>query len=450
MKKNAIAALILILNACLVFSAQETTVSVKNVAQDIPATSVTVKDTVVHVKKDSAASSYNHDSVTINNKVAAPNKVILEEEEMLIDESEEKKQQDKVVEPENPLSDSANRQQAITSGTDSNNASPSDVAAPSAVPDSQKNIKSVPEISKKLPALDTANVKSASQTEKRATVVRPVTVENIHSINFAKNLKDYKSPKLAMLMSLLVPGLGQVYVKRYYKAGIFFALEATSIGFNVYFNNLGKKKLKDAHTFADKNYNDSLMLQYYKNLFNLFSEQEGPDTAQTYMDEIYPDSLNSFVKGSQDYYNSIKSGSYVQGWNDCEPSGNTILTSTTDTIIVGNNKYCRDTNATYLVYQVDADGNIDTNKAIYGYSANQEKYAEMVSKSNSYYKTAQGILIVMLVNHIVSAVDALISAKAYNDELLGKETLWQHLSVEQQFVKVGTSTAIGCAMRIQF
>jgi hypothetical protein len=74
----------------------------------------------------------------------------------------------------------------------------------------------------------------------------------------------------------------------------------------------------------------------------------------------------------------------------------------------------------------------------------------MVSKSNDYYKTAQAILFVMLINHVISSVDALISAKAYNDALLGKESFWQHISIEQQFVKAGSANGVGCAMRIQF
>ena len=74
----------------------------------------------------------------------------------------------------------------------------------------------------------------------------------------------------------------------------------------------------------------------------------------------------------------------------------------------------------------------------------------MVSKSNNYYKTAQGILFTLIVNHILSAVDALISAKAYNDALLGKESFWQHLSIEQQMVAIGPSPSAGLTMRIQF
>ena len=33
-----------------------------------------------------------------------------------------------------------------------------------------------------------------------------------------------------MFLSLIVPGLGQVYTKHYVKAGVFVALEATAMG----------------------------------------------------------------------------------------------------------------------------------------------------------------------------------------------------------------------------
>lgn len=358
----------------------------------------------------------------------------VEEEDILIDETEEKKsaqnapapaQSDTTMNAEKSASPAVDSQTIVAPGNEQN-----PVSQPAAV------------------AHDSSAVKEAPQPEKPAV---PIIVEAVHSINFAKNLKNYRSPKMAMLLSLLVPGLGQAYVKQYVKTGIFVALEATAIGFSVAFNNKGKKQFDDATTFANNNYDYDKMKSYYNGLYGFLLNQEGSDSAaQAQRDFIYTDSLHSFIKGSQEYYNTIKEQSFVQGWKDCEPSAGDIFANTADTIRVGNNLYIVDDTSRYLLYRPNSAGKIDTNQRLYGYSPNQNRYIDMVSKSNNYYKTAQGILFTLIINHVLSAVDALISAKAYNDALLGKESLWQHLSIEQQMVAIGPSPSAGLTMRIQF
>jgi hypothetical protein len=411
-----------------------------------------------------ASSSVSKDSTALPTatpeKNASPAKTVSTEknsaidvEDMLIDETEEKKHPAKDMRVKN--------QELAPVSNDTLGAAQKAVA----FPDSQNNAaqsddqKSASENASTL--TDTTAAKNALQQEKP---MAPAAIESIHSINFAKNQKDYRSPKLAMLLSLVVPGLGQAYVKQYVKTGIFVALEATAIGFSVAFNNKGKKQYADATTFADNNYNDNsnvtqyTMTKYYSDLYNLFLSQQpqgmnadsARQSAREKLTGIFVDT--SFVHSASkwsSFYNDIQNNSFVQGWKDGEPPGNKIIDWNSDTISVGQNRYLRDSTG-YLVYKVDKNGKIDSTKALYGYSSSQIHYNDMVSKSNSYYKTAQGILFTMLFNHIISAVDALISAKAYNDALLGKESFWQHLFIEQQLVDAGPSPSAGITMRIQF
>jgi hypothetical protein len=74
----------------------------------------------------------------------------------------------------------------------------------------------------------------------------------------------------------------------------------------------------------------------------------------------------------------------------------------------------------------------------------------MMSKSNDYYKLANTILAVMIINHLVSAVDALIGAMAYNNELLGKETFWRHVNIEPQCAVDPVNPSFGLAFRMGF
>ena len=98
---------------------------------------------------------------------------------------------------------------------------------------------------------DSAAIEAPVAAEKPKEVV-PVTIESVHSINFAKNLKDYRSPKMAMFLSLIVPGLGQAYTKHYVRAGIFIAIEAAAIGGAIFYNAKGKNEYNAAKNFADR------------------------------------------------------------------------------------------------------------------------------------------------------------------------------------------------------
>jgi hypothetical protein len=70
----------------------------------------------------------------------------------------------------------------------------------------------------------------------------------------------------------------------------------------------------------------------------------------------------------------------------------------------------------------------------------------MMSQSNSSYKIATNILFIVLLNHVVSAVDALISARVYNDALLGKQSFWRHIDLEPG---LASSVTAGPAMTLR-
>jgi hypothetical protein len=47
-------------------------------------------------------------------------------------------------------------------------------------------------------------------------------------------------------------------------------------------------------------------------------------------------------------------------------------------------------------------------------------------------------------------VDAGITAKAYNDEMLGKQSIWQRINIEQKQVNSGWDTYSGYALVLRF
>ena len=89
------------------------------------------------------------------------------------------------------------------------------------------------------------------------------------------------------------------------------------------------------------------------------------------------------------------------------------------------------------------------NSGVFGYSKNQDKYNHMISLSNHYYNVSTILLFFLVANHIASAVDAFISARAFNDKLLNKKSAWQHINIDHQiaFAQDGFHSRLGVRVR---
>ncbi len=303
----------------------------------------------------------------------------------------------------------------------------------------------------------------------------PIKIEDVRPINFARNLKDYKSPKLAMILSLCIPGLGQVYIGKtsnYVKAGLYVLAEGAIIGLSAYYNHRGDTKIAQAKAIANGNYDPKLMQQYYDDLKAFFASPDHGNmtdsAAKDKMNEIYFDSAlinfqNAYKSGpSQDYYNTIGTKAFVQGWKDCEPTLYAIENAGSGGQITGSGQYnyqvaTSDTttmggSGSYLINLVDKTTNQPiSDETFYGHSAKADQYNSIISDANNHdYKYATNILFVILINHIVSSIDALISAKVYNDELLGKQSFLEKISIEPASTLSFSTVTPGIALKVRF
>lgn len=392
---------------------------------------------------------------------SADKKITIEEEDLLVDEGDVKKH----AANQAAVKDSLSGHGALPMHTDSAKAPGPNAAA---VSDTQNNALQGNKAAGLTVHKDSLNTAGPVREEKKP--LPPPTVESVRSINFAKNLKDYRSPKVAMFLSLIVPGLGQAYTKHYVKAGVFVALEATAIGLSVACSNLGKKKYDEGIKFANQNFDFNKFNTYYNELSDYILRQEGGDSAaitptQEKLNGIYFDTLHgitaAFNQKSAEFYRDLEgqSNPYVQGWKDCEPTLKEITEFTgEDKKFIRNTNYefkylpypdPTDSTLKYLVVRFDTAGN-KLDSGLFGYSPNQSTYSTMISKSNDYYKLANTILTVMIINHLVSAVDALIGAMSYNNHLLGRESFWQHINIEPKCAIDPVNPSFGMALRMGF
>lgn len=285
------------------------------------------------------------------------------------------------------------------------------------------------------------STKDSVHVESIAT--EPPKIEKTGSINFARNLKEYRSPRLAMLLSLLVPGAGQVYAKHNsWKAAIYGAVEVGMIATSAAIYYKGKEKEKSARTFADKYYSYDKYLIYQNKL-----KSSNKVTDSVYNIIFLGGTDSTFEENAKSknnaYYSAIRDNDqpFVNGWQSSVPEYD-------DNMLIEGNEYVflPDPEREYLVYPLGGD----TSKASYGFSTYQKDYNSQLSEATGYFRNSSLVLTLMLVNHIVSAVDAGITAKAHNDKMLQKESFWHRIELNQMYVSTSSGIIPGYALKVRF
>jgi hypothetical protein len=294
---------------------------------------------------------------------------------------------------------------------------------------------------------------SNSQAAPAAELPVPATIEQVHSLNFARNLKEYRSPKLAMLMSLILPGSGELYAQSDIWATGFVVAEAALIATGASLASTATKKKQAAYTYAGQHYKDTSMKAYLDSL-HAYLHTKGEDSL--FYQAIFTDSSDqTFLKQagtkSSTYYNLINLGPsspFIRGWDDVTPAiftrqGGFQLDS------IESTKYFKDTSgnpdSSYLLKLVS-----DSTTLLFGQSAHQQVYNGMIQSSLQWSNYSRSVFLTLIINHIVSAITAGILAKKHNDELLGQQSFWQHIGVDVSYVNTGSQTVPSYALQVKF
>lgn len=200
-----------------------------------------------------------------------------------------------------------------------------------------------------------------------------------------------KSPVIGAVMSAVIPGSGQIYAKNYLKSAIFIAAEAGLWALYAVFQRKGNDQTDAYEKYANENWNMRKYAQWLKD--QSFQGSDGIDLSKD--DETLRMQINvceerNFShqlprKGEQQYYEVIgKYQNYVTGW------------STADVNVINKNNY-----GTYHLPQVST-------------------YMDDRQTANDYYNKGTTTLMVVILNHIVSAVDGVLSVNSYNNKYVLK------------------------------
>jgi hypothetical protein len=224
-----------------------------------------------------------------------------------------------------------------------------------------------------------------------------------------------KSPWLAALLSLAVPGAGEVYAGSYIKGAAFFAAELTMWGFAYSYDKEGDELTEEYKAYADQHWSATRYADW--TLAHLGSLNPYLTTsADEYRDLIYPEDappcdppfscvdwkelndmeraiadgvLNGYTHtlpyyGEQQYFELIgKYEQFSRGWDD---SG-------------------------------DRNPELENNVPIRSTSNRFYEYAQMRAHANDQYDVASTFVSLAVVNHILSALDAYWSVTRLNKSL---------------------------------
>ncbi|MBL0173681.1 MAG: hypothetical protein IPP94_00155 [Ignavibacteria bacterium] len=214
-----------------------------------------------------------------------------------------------------------------------------------------------------------------------------------------------KSPYLAAALSLVIPGAGEVYAGSYWTALLFAGFEATGILLNVSYNRKGDDQTGVFERYADQHWSLVKYAQWLNDNAKTFPGGENTKPITINSDESLPpwervnwDELHAVESavpvfshrlpphGDQQYYELIgKYNQYSFGWED----------------------------------KLDGPYNV--------ISPRFDAYRNMRGEANSFYNTATMWINLVILNHILSAVDAVWATARFNKHVELHSSLRMHM-----------------------
>ncbi len=304
----------------------------------------------------------------------------------------------------------------------------------------------------------------SSSSMSRRDLLGPVKVSKVYGIDEMKG--RYRSPRKALFMSLVVPGTGQLYVGgstfTYVRGGVYLALEAALWGswyyFSVYKYNDQVKKYKK---FAKEHYSIGRYEAGMRDLYGQLSDETEEsrfesrymNSREGFCEAIYgsanasgcytsghlfykdrghydrfsvgnPSNLEDEIKSVGSFYDAsavyqqISEKSYVLGWDDVEDPAIAINLELED--------------------EDPSDGIVPLGK-----SSHMDEYRSMRSKANDYADLQVWFFGGLILNHIVSAIDAAFTANAHNKTLYSEELSWYDRIHFDSYVNIFNGLDVG-------
>ncbi|MFA8343063.1 MAG: hypothetical protein ACEPO8_08860 [Rhodothermaceae bacterium] len=231
-------------------------------------------------------------------------------------------------------------------------------------------------------------------------------LENTITNNFVmpdEVLPGKKSPFLAGAMSFIIPGSGEIYTGNYLKATLFVAAEVTLIYMRSHYNNKGDDKTTEFENYANQKWSAVRYAEWSMKKFGLYDEWHDKVIDSSQPQGVNWDKLNAM----EDVISATDAGKYYS--HKLAPFSDQQYYE-----MIG--KY------TQFVAGWEDFSNPDWNYGD-GITENFREYKGMRGSANDYYNKASTLMAVIVVNHVISGIDAILSANSYNKKIELKANL---------------------------
>lgn len=206
------------------------------------------------------------------------------------------------------------------------------------------------------------------------------------------SIPDPRSPAKAMIMSALVPGLGQYYNGSPVKAAFFLGTEVVAWGLYFNWHGDGERLTDDFESFNRTHWSRFRYEQQYLNW--TYGETDDENVQASEVSHHLPDTE------TQQYFEMTgKYDQFAWGWDDARLNGNPLD-----------------------FYSASTPPPPITSAATVPYSALRFQYETMRNDANNAFDKAKRMVFVSLANRVVSSFEALFAAKKHNREALAEVT----------------------------
>lgn len=208
------------------------------------------------------------------------------------------------------------------------------------------------------------------------------------------------------LYSLILPGTGQFRTERYTKSAIFLCAEAALAAYAIINNHNGNKKTAEFQTYAEAHWEAAR----YAKWIETFGKAEYGPTNVTFTQSDY-----DAIKNLKDFskINEWEQGQHKLGFSHQLPKfGEQQYYE-----LIGKYNQFKFGWDTYP--DLNNDGIPDSDNGRYDDLIPQQlkNYAADRGKANDYYYAASFAVSALVINHVISAVDAFLTTKSYNSEI---------------------------------
>lgn len=283
------------------------------------------------------------------------------------------------------------------------------------------------------------NLSSSSMS--RRDLLGPVKVSKVHSIDEMKG--KYKSPRKALFMSLVLPGSGQLYVggsKFTYARGVVYLAIEASLWTGWYYNSVYRydKQVDKYKKFANEHYSIG---RYENGMYDLFMSLPDAEEENRFV-ERYMNNRQSFCEArygsdskrsdcystnQRPYDENIARKNYTKNPQPLEKESKEGFYESSEVYqMIGGSSFVLgwdDVDSVVVASGLDL-GDPNSEIVSLGSSKNREEYRSMRNDANDLANMQAWFIGGLILNHLVSAVDAALTANAHNKTLYEEDLSW--------------------------